>query len=338
MTWPKSLTVLRFEVAGSEYSCFNSVVSDIGDFPRFSKNFLLHGSCRKAYMYAARCCSHWRFGSVSAFWNHPGPWRPTESGFSRAGARFTFMSLQKSDGRKKTFFPFAMKKTMFTSFTSYVGKPVFFAHHVWIGLMVQWSINSCRPGPGGFAASDFELRSCEVPSCQENQATPTPHPVVRLIQDINGKMESIFFSGRKNEGKKLPQSYWQISIKGVSHLMVSNLMPPPVSLQVEDPSQEVCNNIITTKLAVIYHSSTQVYRQVFINFNAADCCQTWFLLTGDFVHPYDEHGSHHAECHGRWGWRGTYAGVSVICFCREMCRRVWEMSKSMGKKERMKTS
>jgi len=27
-----------------------------------------------------------------------------------------------------------------------------------------------RPGPKGFAPSDFELRTCEVPSCGENQA------------------------------------------------------------------------------------------------------------------------------------------------------------------------
>lgn len=149
---------------------------------RFSNNFVLQGSCRTVYMYTARCCSHGRFGSVSAFWNHPGPWRPTESGFSRAGAKFTFMSfLQKSNGRK-TFNPFAMKKKLFvTLITTY--DPFF---HI---IFHFWSLNSCRPGPGGFAASDFELRSCEVPSCQENQATP--HPIVPLMWDINRKWNQI---------------------------------------------------------------------------------------------------------------------------------------------------
>ena len=31
VTWPKSLTLLRFEVAGSEYRCFDSVISKVWD-------------------------------------------------------------------------------------------------------------------------------------------------------------------------------------------------------------------------------------------------------------------------------------------------------------------
>lgn len=163
VAWPKSLTLLRFEVAGSENSCFNWVVSDIWDFPIISKNFLLHGSCRKAYMDAARCCSHWRFGSVSAFWNHPDPWRPTESGFSRAGARFTFMSfLQKSDGRKKHWILLPWKKCYVYIFYIICRETFFFAHHV---SLDWWSNGPSTPAGQVLEASPPAISSCGVAKC-----------------------------------------------------------------------------------------------------------------------------------------------------------------------------
>lgn len=182
VTWPKSLTLLRFEVAGSEYRCFDSVISKVWDVQIISCCMEVVGRPTCMLLDAAPTADLVQsqlFGIILAHGDQP------RVGFQEQVQKFTFMSLQKSDGRKNHLIFLPWKKCYVYIFYIICRETFFLCPSCFIGLMVQWSINSCRPGPGGFAASDFELRSCEVPSCQENQATP--HPVVRLIRGINGK-------------------------------------------------------------------------------------------------------------------------------------------------------
>ncbi len=142
---------------------------------------------------------------------------------------------------------------------------------LFLGDMSHGSLSAARrPGPGGFAASDFELRSCEVPSCQENQATDS-------ATSIDPRHQSSSIINSEKWCKKIFHCrWWQVSIKGISHLVVSYPMLPPVKRGSNRWKLRITTSpggwyiIITSRLAVIYHSSTQVYRQAFIDFNAAD--------------------------------------------------------------------
>ena len=152
-------------------------------------------------MYAARCCSHWRFGSVLAFWNHPGPWRPTESGFSRAGAKIHIHELSsKVRWKEKTFNPFAMKKTMFTSFTSYVGKPVFFfctSCLNWIDGPLVHQLLQAR----SWRLRRQRFRAAELRSAQLSRESGNAASRGEIDPRYQWKMESNSNSGRKIEGK-----------------------------------------------------------------------------------------------------------------------------------------